>query len=241
MNNREYIDILISGANDLGIELNMFHVEQFLKYNDLLLKWNEKMNLTAITEEREIIIKHFLDSLTALKCKVIKGTERIIDVGAGAGFPSVPLKILFPSLKLTIVDSLKKRTVFLNELVSHLNLNDVEIIHGRAEDVGKDSDFREKYDISLSRAVAQLNVLIEYCIPFTKVDGYLIAYKGSNADEEIAVSQNALNALMCKVENVFDVTLPYTDIVHKLVLIKKLDATDSKYPRKPKLIEKSPL
>ncbi|MDK2806556.1 MAG: rRNA (guanine527-N7)-methyltransferase [Thermoanaerobacterium sp.] len=238
---KDNIDLLINGAESLGVNLQLFHVEQFIKYYDLLMEWNQKMNLTAITEERDVVIKHFLDSLTAKICKKINGNEKIIDIGAGAGFPSIPLKILYPSLKLTIIDSLKKRTVFLNELVQQLHLNDVEIIHGRAEDLGKDNFLREKFDISLSRAVAQLNILLEYCIPFVKIDGYLIAYKGSNVDEEISMSNNALNILNSKIENVFEVTLPYTDIVHKLLLIRKLGTTDMKYPRKPKLIEKMPL
>lgn len=235
------IDLLIKGAEDVGVILELFHVEQFIKYYDLLIKWNQKMNLTAITEERDVVIKHFLDSLSVVKSGKINGCEKIIDVGAGAGFPSIPLKILYPSLKLTIVDSLKKRTVFLEELVHQLNLNDTDIIHGRAEDLGRDTSLREKFDISLSRAVARLNVLVEYCLPFVKTGGYMIALKGSNADEEIAVSNNALNVLNSQIEGVLDVKLLDTDIVHKLVLIKKNGITDIKYPRKPKLIEKKPL
>lgn len=235
------IDLLIKGAKALGVTLELFHVEQFIKYYDLLVEWNQKMNLTAITEERDVVIKHFLDSLSVEKCKKINGYEKIIDVGAGAGFPSIPLKIVYPSLKLTIVDSLKKRTVFLKELVQQLNLNDVEIIHGRAEDLGRNISLREKFDISLSRAVAQLNVLAEYCLPFVKIDGYLIALKGSNVDEEIAISNNALKILNSEIEDILDVNLPYTDIIHKLLLIKKNGITDIKYPRKPKLIERKPL
>ncbi|SNX53775.1 16S rRNA (guanine(527)-N(7))-methyltransferase RsmG [Thermoanaerobacterium sp. RBIITD] len=234
-------DILLKGAELLGIHMDMFHVEQFDRYYNLLIEWNNKMNLTAITEEHDVVIKHFLDSLSVFKSGKIKKDEKIIDIGAGAGFPSIPVKIVFQNFKLTIIDSLKKRTIFLNELKSYLKLKDVDILHGRAEDLGRDSLLRENYDIALARAVASLNVICEYCLPFVKKNGYFIALKGPNVEEEIYASYNALKILNSEIEDIIDINLPYTDILHKLIVIKKYDLVDIKYPRKPKAIETKPL
>lgn len=233
--------ILIEGANKFGINIDMFHVEQFKKYFDLLSDWNKKMNLTAITDVYDVITKHFLDSLSVYMCGKLKGKEKIIDVGTGAGFPAVPLKIVFPDLKVTLLDSLKKRTIFLNEVVDKLNLKDVEVIHGRAEDLGKDVNHREKYDLCTSRAVASLNILLEYTMPFVKVEGYFVALKGHNVDEEVKNAGNALYELKAIINDIIEVMIPDTDIIHKLLVIKKIDTLSLKYPRKPNAINKMPL
>ncbi|MDI6604831.1 MAG: 16S rRNA (guanine(527)-N(7))-methyltransferase RsmG [Thermoanaerobacteraceae bacterium] len=238
---RKNIDKLINGAANFNINLSMFHVEQFEKYSKLLIEWNEKINLTSITDEGDVITKHFLDSLSVFKSGKITGNENIIDIGTGAGFPSIPLKIVFPNIKLTLLDSINKRIVFLEEVIDKLTLENVYTVHGRAEDYGNKVNFREKYDLSVSRAVASLNILAEYCIPFVAVNGYFIAMKGPSIDEELKLSKNAIKTLGGVVENVVDVVIPYTEIMHKLVIIKKEIKTLSIYPRKPKLINKKPL
>lgn len=235
------VDMLIEGAKEWGIFLEMFHVEHFQKYYALLLEWNQKMNLTAITEESEVVIKHFLDSLSAIKSGKIKGDEKIIDVGTGAGFPSIPLKIVFPKLKATLLDSSKKRIIFLEEVMNKLDINEIELIHGRAEDIGKDIKFREQFDLSVARAVAPLNILLEYTLPFVKVDGYFIALKGREIKEEIKNSQKALKELKGKIEKIEEVKLPYSDILHHLIIIKKTDKCPTKYPRRANAIQRSPL
>ena len=168
---------LINDAKSIGLELDMFHVKQFEKYQDLLLDWNEKINLTAITEEDDIITKHFIDSLTCLKH--INGDERIIDVGTGAGFPGIPVKIVSRETKVMLLDSLNKRINYLNDVVEKLGLENVETIHARAEELGQNAKYREMFDIATARAVANLKVLVEYCLPFVKVGGKFICMKGS--------------------------------------------------------------
>lgn len=235
------IKILVDGAGKFGINIDLFHVEQFKKYFNLLSEWNKKMNLTAITDPYNVITKHFLDSLSVYKCGKLIGNEKIIDVGTGAGFPAVPLKIVFPDLKVTLLDSLKKRTVFLKELTDELALTDVEIIHGRAEDIGKNINYREKYNLCVSRAVSSMNILLEYAMPFVNIEGYFVALKGYDIDDEIKNAANALFELKGTIYDTIEVVIPYTDIKHKLVLIKKFNSTPSKYPRKPNLIERKPL
>lgn len=235
------VDMLIEGAKEWGIFLEMFHVEHFQKYYALLLEWNQKMNLTAITEESEVVIKHLLDSLSVVKSGKIKWEEKIIDVGTGAGFPSIPLKIVFPKLKATLLDSSKKRITFLEEVINKLGINGIELIHGRAEDIGKDIKYREQFDLSVARAVAPLNVLLEYTLPFVQVGGYFIALKGREVEEEIKSSQKALKELKGEIEEVKQIRLPFSDILHHLIIIRKGDNCPLKYPRKANAIKRSPL
>ena len=171
----ELYEILYEGSKQMGIEIGEEEVRALLKYKEILLEWNQKMNLTAIREEREVIIKHFLDSLSCVKVKQLKGSGKIIDVGTGAGFPGIPLKLVLPQLQLSLLDSLNKRINFLKEVSLQLGLEGIEFIHGRAEDYGRDNDYREKYDYAVARAVAPLNILAEYCLPFVRVGGILYA------------------------------------------------------------------
>ncbi|KRQ85950.1 Ribosomal RNA small subunit methyltransferase G [Caloramator mitchellensis] len=234
-------EILIIGARNYGIELDEEKVEKFLKYMELLKSWNEKINLTAITDDIEIIKKHFLDSISIVKSNLIKDDASIIDVGTGAGFPGIPIKIIKPNTKVVLLDSLQKRVNFLNEVIKELNLKGIEAVHSRAEDAAKSEKYREKFDISTARAVAHMSILSEYCIPFVKVNGHFIALKGPTVDEEINESRNAIGTLGGKLKSIIETTIPEYDVNHKLIIVEKIKETDKKYPRKPSQIEKKPI
>lgn len=226
-------------CNALKINLEDEKQEKFYKYMELLLEWNEKMNLTAITEPQEVLQKHFIDSLTILP--YIPRNASVIDVGTGAGFPGIPLKIVQDSLKVTLLDALNKRLNFLNEITNALDLSNVKMIHARAEEAGKNKELREKFDISVSRAVAPLAVLVEYLLPLVKVEGYCICMKGSNAKEEIESSKKAISILGGKTEKEIEFKLPNSDITRSIIIIKKVNQTPSKYPRKPGTPSKEPI
>ncbi|MBP3887907.1 MAG: 16S rRNA (guanine(527)-N(7))-methyltransferase RsmG [Cellulosilyticum sp.] len=234
-------DLLVNGAKELGIELSERQVEQFMRYKELLQEWNEKMNLTAITEDREVMTKHFLDCMTINKALDMNSQKTVIDIGTGAGFPGLVIKIAFPHLKVTLVDALKKRLNFLEVVINELGLTEIECIHSRAEDLGKNKAYREGFDICASRAVANLAVLSEYTLPFVKVDGYLIALKGQKLDEELEQGQKAIQILGGKLEEVVHTGVPFTDLNHKIAKIKKVKTTATKYPRKAGEPTKSPL
>lgn len=222
-----------NGLKKLNINPSSKIIKDLLIYKDMLLDWNKKINLTSITDEKEIFIKHFFDSATCISTGYIKNSSKIIDVGTGAGFPGLVLKILNNEINITLLDSLKKRTVYLEDLVSKLDLKKVEIIHGRAEEYAKKNGYREEYDIVLSRAVASLNVLLEYCIPYVKVGGFFLCQKGPNYETELKQAEKALNILGGKVEEIMEFHLPYSDITHYIIIIKKVFITPTKYPRKP--------
>lgn len=223
------------------IELTELQIEQFNKYYELLIEWNNKINLTAITEKEEVWKKHFEDSISIVKAIDMNSVESVIDVGTGAGFPGIPIKILFPHIKLTLLDSLNKRINFLNIVISELGLDNVETIHGRAEDFGKDKNYREKYDICVSRAVANLSTLSELCIPFVKVNGYFISYKAEKADEELIVAKKAIDILASGKVDVFELVLSDSDYSRKLVVINKKKITPARYPRKAGTPSKEPI
>lgn len=235
------LEMLNNGAAHFQLEFNTQQKEQFLLYKDLLLTWNEKINLTAITDIDEIMIKHFIDSLTICKFLNIKPPASVIDVGTGAGFPGIPLKIWDPELHLVLLDSLNKRINFLKEVTDKLFLSSVEFIHGRAEDFGRNKKYREKFDYVVSRAVAKLSVLAEYCLPFVKVGGFFIAYKGPNIDDEVSLASKSINELGGKIKEVNDIKLPYFEGSRKLIIIEKIIATPAKYPRKAGTPEKHPI
>ena len=226
-------------ANKININLTENQIEKFYKYMKLLLEWNEKINLTAITDENEIVLKHFVDSLTVLK--YIKEDDKIIDVGTGAGFPGIPMAIMMPNTKITLLDSLNKRINFLNEVIKELNLKNVETIHSRSEDCGKDILYREKYDISIARAVANLSTLSEYLLPFVKIDGKMICMKGSEVEEELNNSKYAIKELGGEISLQDEFCLPDTDIKRNIIVIKKIKYTPKLYPRKAGLPSKEPL
>lgn len=231
------IDTLIKGSKEIGLDLKDKEEVKFLKYKELLLEWNKKINITSITEEREVDIKHFLDSLTAFSSDKFSGNKKIIDIGTGGGFPGIPLKIINQDLQVTLLDSLNKRIIFLNEVIENLGLKDIEAVHGRAEELSRTEEYREQYDICISRAVASLDTLSEYCLPFVKKGGYFIAMKGPEVEEELNSSKKAIDTLGGKVEEVKIVEIPESDISHSLIIIKKVSNTPKKYPRgggKPK-------
>lgn len=238
MNERE---ILVDGARELGITLSEGQVEQLMLYKSLLQEWNEKMNLTAITDDIEVITKHFLDCMTINNAIDMSDEKNVIDIGTGAGFPGLVVKIVFPQTKVTLVDALKKRLTFLEEVISQLGLVGIECVHSRAEDLGKKKEYREAFDICASRAVANLAVLSEYTLPFVKVGGYLIALKGQKLDEELEQGRKAITILGGELEAVVDASVPFTDLNHKIAKIKKVKQTATKYPRKAGEPTKSPL
>lgn len=226
-------------VEELGIKLSKEQAEMFFNYMNLLLEWNEKINLTAITEEKEVIVKHFVDSLTI--AKYIPEGASLVDVGTGAGFPGIPLKIIRDDLKITLLDSLQKRINFLDVVIKELNLKNVETIHARVEEFGKNSKYRESFEVATSRAVANLSTLTEYLLPLVKVGGIAVCMKGSSIEEELETSKKAINVLGGKVSNVFEFDLPKTDIKRNIVIVDKINKTPSKYPRKPGMPSKEPI
>lgn len=234
-------NVLTKKVKELSIVLNDKQIQQFEQYHNILVEWNKVMNLTAITEYEEVVEKHFLDSLTIVDAINMEKIETLIDVGTGAGFPGIPLKIAFPHLKVTLLDSLNKRIKFLNEVIDLLELDDIKTIHGRAEDYAKQAEYREQYDICVSRAVANLATLSEYCLPYVKVDGLFVPYKSGEIDEELKSSEKAVSILGGKVEEVVKFQLPGTDIGRSFVKIHKIKETKKKYPRKAGMPTKEPL
>ena len=227
--------------SELGITLNEAQKRQFLQFYELLVEWNKVMNLTGITEYEEVNEKHFVDSLSIVKAIDMDSVETVIDIGTGAGFPGIPLKIAFPNLKVVLLDSLNKRIQFLNTVIDTLQLTDIQTIHGRAEDFAKQQAYRERFDLCVSRAVANLATLSEYCLPYVKVDGMFIPYKSGEITEELQQSQNAIHVLGGKVKDVVKFRLPGTEIGRSFVKIKKVQNTAKKYPRKAGLPSKEPI
>lgn len=235
------LTLFYDSMRELGLSLDDHQIAQFMEYYELLIQWNEFMNLTAITEFEEVCTKHFIDSLSL--CKAVDCTKdlSVIDVGTGAGFPGIPLKIAFPKLKITLLDSLAKRVKFLNEVIKRLELVDIEAIHGRAEDYAKPDLLREKFDLCVSRAVAQLSTLSEYCLPYVKIDGFFISYKSEKISDERQAAQRAIELLGGDIYSQKEFILPNSDIYRNLFQIKKDRATPKKYPRKAGLPSKEPL
>lgn len=225
----------------LGIQLSDIQKKQFDKYYELLVEWNKVMNLTGITEYEEVNEKHFLDSVSIVKALDLNTVETVIDIGTGAGFPGIPLKIVFPHLKIVLLDSLNKRIQFLNRVIEELNLEDISTIHGRAEDFAKQTGYREQFDLCVSRAVANLSTLSEYCLPYVKVGGSFIPYKSGEIDDEVESAKNAVHLLSGKIKNIIKFKLPETEIGRSFVVINKTNNTPRKYPRKAGLPAKEPL
>lgn len=234
-------DILRKGIEELGISVNDKILQDFKVYREVLVDWNQKMNLTGIEEEREVYIKHFLDSISAITNNYIKDGMSIIDVGTGAGFPGLPLRICLKNVKLTLLDSLNKRINFLQEVSAKVGIDDIEFIHGRAEDFGKDENYREKYDIATARAVAGLPVLIEFCAPFIKLGGYFVCLKGPNANLELEEAKKAIEIMGLEFVEKIDVKLPEFDLSHNILVFKKIKNTPEKYPRKAGKPSKNPI
>lgn len=230
--------VFLENTEKLDLSVNKELIEQFYLYYKMLVEWNEKMNLTAITDLEDVIVKHFIDSLMVLKF-LPQNAESLIDVGTGAGFPGVPLKIAKNELKVTLLDSLNKRLIFLNALKEKLDL-DFDLIHARAEELGRKENSREKFDISTSRAVASLNVLSEYCLPFVKVGGLFIAMKSGNVDEELESAKKSISLLGGKIEKIEKFDLP-NNISRSIILIRKIKNTNKLYPRASAKIKKFPL
>lgn len=234
---------LIQDLKELGLQITEKQTQQFITYYELLTEWNSFMNLTAITEFDEVMKKHFVDSVSLVRSfpDIINKEYTLIDVGTGAGFPGIPLKIMFPNLKVVLLDSLNKRVSFLNEVIHKLELASIEALHGRAEDFAKKKEYREQFDICVSRAVANLTTLSEYCLPFVKMNGYFISYKSEKITEEFENAKEAISVLGGKYENQVEFILPNSDIYRNLFMIKKCKNTPGKFPRKAGLPSKEPI
>ena len=242
-----YIDglsIFENGLNELGISISDQQKQQYIRFYEMLVEKNKVMNLTAITEFEEVIVKHFLDSLAIVKVlskEMLASDVSIIDIGTGAGFPGIPLKIAFPDIKITLLDSLNKRINFLKEVCEELKLENVELIHGRSEDFGKNPHYRERYDLCVSRAVANLATLSEFCIPFVEVGGSFVSYKAGDCGEEVKESARAVDKMGGRIEAAKEYTVPTSDLNRVLLVIKKEKATPKAYPRKAGTPSREPL
>lgn len=225
--------------NSIGIELTNSQLNAFETYYDMLIDRNKVMNLTAITEFDEVMDKHFLDSVYLFRSIELKADYKLIDIGTGAGFPGIPLKIVFPELKITLLDSLNKRVGFLNDVIDELNLNDIEAIHGRAEDIARDKTYRASYDIAVSRAVANLSTLSEYCLPFVKIGGKFVSYKSGDCADEVDNAKAAIHLLGGKINKIDEFS--YSNNSRSFIVIDKVMNTSNKYPRKAGLPSKKPL
>lgn len=237
MNTEQFIALL----GEKGISLSPWQLEQYEIYYKTIVEWNEKMNLTAITEKQEVYLKHFYDSLSAAFYFDFNKPLSVCDVGAGAGFPSIPLKIAFPNLNVTIVDSLNKRINFLEHLARELKLENTSFVHDRAETFGQKREYREQYDVVTARAVARMSVLSELCLPLAKGGGSFIAMKAANLMEELNNGKKAISVLGGKVEHIHSFTLPYEESERNIIIIKKQKSTPKKYPRKPGVPNKTPI
>lgn len=238
MENRE---ILAKGAEQLGFTLTDHQLDQFEKYFELLVSWNEKMNLTSITEEKEVIIKHFLDCLAGAGRIREEKELSIVDIGTGAGFPGMVLKIVFPEVPFVLIDSLQKRIGFLEEVVKQLGLEKIELIHGRAEELAHDERFRERFDVVVSRAVASMPVLLEYAMGYVKTGGIFVAYKGPMIEEELERAAKAFQVMQSRLETVLPVTIPYGEYQHNVAVVRKQKPLGKNYPRSQAKIKKQPL
>lgn len=234
-------ELLERGLVEMGLNTTPEMVEDFFTFKDLLLDWNEKINLTAITEENEVVIKHFLDSLACLKAGVSFSDKKVLDLGTGGGFPGVPLKIYDRSIHMTLLDSLNKRINYLKIVGETLNFSHIDYVHSRAEDGGVNKAHREQYDIVVSRAVANMSTLVEYCLPYVKVGGYFIAQKTMEASDEIESAKKAISVLGGTIEAIIPGEIPFSELKHNLVLVKKVSATPKQYPRKAGTPSKSPI
>ncbi len=237
--NDDFKNKMIELSKKINVQLNDEQIKKYFEYMTLLLDWNEKINLTAITEMDDVILKHFIDSMTVLK--FIENEKSIIDVGTGAGFPGIPIAIMNGNVKITLLDSLNKRINFLNEVCSKLKINSVEAIHGRAEEIGRNKEHREKYDIAVSRAVANMTTLVEYLLPFVKVGGACICMKGAEIDKELEEAKFAIKELGGEIVKQEKFILPNSDMVRNIIIIKKIKQTSNKYPRKAGMPSKSPM
>ena len=237
----EFFELMKTASNDAGLEFTEMQYEQFMKYMRLLQEWNEKINLTAITEDEEVVKKHFIDCIKAFKSDKIKNAKTIIDVGTGAGFPGLPIAIMNSNVEVTLLDSLNKRINFLNLVVRELGLKNVKTIHSRAEDGARKPELREKFDIATSRAVANMAVLSEFCMPYVKKGGYFVALKGPSIDEELENGSNAIKILGGELKDIIEISIEETDLKHNIVEVKKIKTCPKTYPRKAGTVNKKPL
>lgn len=237
----KYLEQFQKDLEEFHITLTSFQIEQFITYYEMLIEKNKVMNLTGITDFEEVLKKHFIDSLSLVKACDLNDDISLLDVGTGAGFPGIPLKIAFPDLKVTLLDSLNKRVIFLQEVIERLELKTIEALHGRAEDFAKPDLLRERFDLCVSRAVANLSTLSEYCLPYVKIGGNFISYKSEKAFEETDQANNSIKILGGKIVKQIDFTLPSSDIYRNLIVIRKCNSTPKQYPRKAGTASKNPL
>jgi len=237
----EYFDMLKEACENEGLIFDETMYNNFIQYKALIKEWNEKINLTAITEDEKIIKKHFIDSIKVFEYPYVKEATKIIDIGTGGGFPGIPMKIVKPESSMVLLDSLNKRINFLNEVIDKLELKDIKTIHGRAEDFAQKAEYREEFDLAVSRAVANLTVLLELCLPFVKVGGYFVALKGPAIEDEIKDSKVALKVLGGHIQEILTSIISGSDLKHNLLVIKKIKDTPKKYPRKAGTANKNPI
>ena len=237
----KFYELMKNATEEVGMSLSNEQYDKFMKYMSLIQEWNEKVNLTAITEDEEIVKKLFIDCIKAYKSDELKKAETIIDVGTGAGFPGIPIAIMDKNKKVTLLDSLNKRINFLNLVISELGLKNVKTIHSRAEDGARTKELREKFDIATSRAVANMAVLSEFCLPYVKVGGSFVALKGPAIEEELEGSRNAIGVLGGKLKNIIEVKIEETDLNHNIVIVNKIKECPPNYPRKAGIVNKKPI